>query len=253
MKTIETITELKQLREEWARTGARIGFVPTMGALHAGHLSLFERARRDSTHVVASIFVNPTQFNDPKDYETYPQPLERDLELLQKQGVDAVFLPRAQEIYQDDFQFSVQHKSADDILCGPHRPGHFAGVLTVVLKLFHLVRPHRAYFGEKDYQQLRLIQEMSKALFLDIEVIPCETVREADGLAMSSRNLRLTPEERRRAPQVHEAITTARTPQEAAERLSQAGFQVEYVEEHWGRRFVAAHLGSVRLIDNVQI
>jgi pantoate--beta-alanine ligase len=233
--------------------GTTIGFVPTMGALHLGHVSLIERARAECDVVVLSIFVNPTQFNDPKDFEKYPQTLQADLEKLKAAGVDAVFLPQAGEMYADAYRFELREKELSKVMDGPKRPGHFEGVLTVVLKLFHIVEPSKAYFGEKDYQQLRLIQDMTKSLFLNIDVIPCETVRENDGLAMSSRNTLLTPTDRERAPAIFRAIRNATTAEAAARELTEAGFKVDYVEDHWGRRFAAAFLGNVRLIDNVKI
>lgn len=253
MKVIETVREFRKLRQEWRDREESVGFVPTMGALHAGHLSLLDFARKDNRRVVASIFVNPTQFNDAKDLETYPQPRAQDLALLEAAGLDAVFLPQPKEMYADNYRFEVSEKEFSQVLCGPRRPGHFTGVLTVVLKLFNITQPDRAYFGEKDYQQLRLIRDMSESLFLDTQVIGCPTLREADGLAMSSRNLRLTPEQRELAPVLYRILQSAPDVQTAAQEMTEAGFRVEYVEEHWGRRFVAAHLGSVRLIDNVEL
>jgi len=249
MKVIESVAELKKARAGWSGT---IGFVPTMGALHEGHYSLIDAARICDV-VVASLFVNPTQFNDPKDLEKYPRPIETDLAGLEKAGVDFVFLPKPSEMYADGYRFEVREKELSKVLCGAHRPGHFEGVLTVVLKLFNLVRPHKAYFGEKDFQQLRLIQDMSENLFLDVEVVACPTVREPDGLAMSSRNQRLSAFERELAPRLYQALKTAPTVDRARFELEQSGFQVEYIEELWGRRFGAVVLGEVRLIDNVAL
>lgn len=232
---------------------APIHFVPTMGALHEGHMALVKNAQEGGAQVLVSIFVNPTQFNDPKDLQRYPRPLEKDIGMLEAAGVNAVFLPRPQEIYSDGFRFEVREKDLSQVLCGPRRPGHFEGVLTVVMKLFQMVRPNRAYFGEKDYQQLRLIQDMTKAFFMDVEVIPVETLREPDGLAMSSRNLLLTPENREKAPTMYRALKNAKDIPSAIADLEHVGFRVDYVEEHWGRRFAAAFLGDVRLIDNVAL
>jgi pantoate--beta-alanine ligase len=249
------ITSIKDLQHQRATFAGYVGFVPTMGALHDGHLSLIERAQAENDHVIVSVFVNPTQFNDPTDLEKYPRPIERDLELLRAAGVDVAFLPQPEEIYFDHYRFKVTENDFSKQLCGAHRPGHFDGVLTVVLKLFQLTRPDRAYFGEKDYQQLQLIKDMSAALFLDIDVIPCTTKRESDGLAMSSRNLRLTPEQREIAPKIYRvlrALSTQQTDASGARReLEAAGFRVDYVEKHFGRWFAAAYLGDVRLIDNV--
>ncbi len=250
MKTIHSIAELKTLRKAWP---GPVGFVPTMGALHAGHLTLVERAKANCQTVVTSIFVNPTQFNNPQDLEKYPRDLARDLRLLEAAGVNAVFIPQESEIYADGFRFRVEEDRDSQVLCGPKRPGHFAGVLTVVLKLFQLVRPDSAYFGEKDFQQLQLIRDMVNAFFLDIEIVPVPTVREFDGLAMSSRNLRLSAEERMIAPILFQALTQSKSLQEAKTRIESAGLRVDYLEEHWERRFAAAYLGEVRLIDNVQL
>lgn len=250
MKILKSIEELKTWRRELSSS---VGFVPTMGALHAGHLKLAEKAVTSGDTVVASIFINPTQFNDPKDLERYPRTVEADLALLDKAGVTAVFLPSADDMYADKYRYHVSENQESKILCGAHRPGHFDGVLTVVLKLFNLVKPDRAYFGEKDFQQLRLVQGLVKALFLPIEIIPVATVREADGLAMSSRNRLLSAAERERAPLFAKVLKTATSVAEATRALEGAGFEVDYIEEHWGRRLGAVRLGAVRLIDNVEI
>lgn len=250
MKQLEDLESLSA----WRKTVTKpLSFVPTMGALHAGHIALIERARENDAEVIVSIFVNPTQFNDQADLQRYPRPIENDLRMLHEAGVAALFLPRPQEIYSDGYRFEVREKAMTQVLCGPTRVGHFEGVLTVVMKLFNMVRPDRAYFGEKDYQQLRLIQDMTKAFFLNIEIIPVATVREADGLAMSSRNMLLTPQDRERAPILYRVLKSAKSVEEAKHALTDAGFRVDYVEEHWGRRFGAAFLGQVRLIDNVAL
>lgn len=250
MKIVETAKDFKRLRQSWKGT---TGFVPTMGALHRGHISLIEIAKQSCAHVSVSIFVNPTQFNDAKDLQSYPRPLADDLKQLESSGVDAVFLPQPKEIYQDGYLFEVTEKAMSKVLCGGKRPGHFNGVLTVVLKLLNIVQPQKAFFGEKDYQQLRLIQDMAKALFLEAEIVGCPTVRELDGLAMSSRNVLLNKEQRHLAPRLQQILISAESPERAAEQLTREGFKVDYVEEHWGRRFAAAFLGSVRLIDNVSL
>lgn len=249
MKTVETVTAMKDLRRTWS---GQVGFVPTMGALHAGHLQLVERARRECERVVVSIFVNPTQFNDPNDLQKYPRTIERDLELLAPFKVDAVFLPQPSEMYADGYLYEVREKDFSKKLCGAHRAGHFEGVLTVVMKLFNIVNPTRAYFGEKDYQQFLLIKGMAKAFYMDTEVVPCPTVREADGLAMSSRNTRLTPEQRAQAPVLPKILKAAESAEQARRRLEEQGFRVDYVEDYENRRFAAAFLGDVRLIDNVE-
>ena len=229
-----------------------VGFVPTMGALHAGHRSLLERARAENDRVVLSIFVNPTQFDDPEDLVRYPR--TRDADLAIAEGVaDDVLMPEARELYADDFRFRLTEYSLSTRWEGAHRPGHFEGVLTVVLKLFNLVRPHRAYFGEKDWQQLQLVQDMTRALFLPITVVPCPTVREPDGLALSSRNRRLSPVARAQAAAFPIILRKAPGAQAATEMLRTAGFDVDYVEDEGGVRLGAARLEGVRLIDNVRL
>lgn len=230
-----------------------VGFVPTMGALHSGHEELLKQARRNNDVVVLSIFVNPTQFNDPKDLEKYPKTWDADLAMAEANKVDAIFYPRYDEMYPDSYRYKVTENSYSNLLDGAHRPGHFDGVLSVVMKLFNVVAPTRAYFGEKDFQQMTLIQGMVESFFMDLEVVPVPTVREEDGLAKSSRNVRLTSTERMQAPAIYKAITESQTADEAAERLTAQGFIVDYVTDVGTRRFVAARLGDVRLIDNVQI
>ncbi len=253
MKVVESVADLVALRS--ARGAGDTGFVPTMGALHEAHLSLVRRAREENTRAWASIFVNPSQFNDPGDLARYPRSLEQDLDMLRGAGCDLVFVPRAREIYPDDYRYRVSEGKLSLKFCGAGRPGHFDGVLTVVLKFLLLTRPERAYFGEKDYQQLQLVKGLAEAFFLDTEIVPCPLVREPDGLAMSSRNRLLTPDERRRAPALHRVLAAsvaARRPSaEAAEELAREGFDVEYVADHGGRRLAAVRLGQVRLIDNV--
>lgn len=253
MKTYESTSSWIERREELIHHGLSTGFVPTMGALHPGHLSLVEKAKKENDFVIASIFVNPTQFNSTEDLEKYPRSLDTDLEQLRNCGADAVLIPHAAEIYADHFQFKVNEDYISKILCGAHRPGHFNGVLTVVLKLLGLVQPSRCYMGEKDYQQYLLIQKMAEALFLRTKIVACPTLREDSGLALSSRNQRLTPEAHSRASLIYKYLSSAHSCEEAKNQLTESGFQVDYVEEHWGRRFVAAHIENVRLIDNVKI
>lgn len=230
-----------------------LGFVPTMGALHTGHEELLKRARNGNELCVLSVFVNPTQFNDPLDFKKYPLTWEADLKMAQDNKVDAIFYPRAPEMYPDNYKYKLTENSFSQLLDGAHRPGHFDGVLTVVLKLFNIVKPTRAYFGEKDFQQLTLIKGMVESLFMDIEIVNVPTVREADGLAKSSRNVRLTETERKKAFLIFKALTESTTAQEAQKFLTENGFKVDYVTDVENRRFAAAFLGEVRLIDNVQI
>ena len=228
-----------------------------MGGLHEGHASLVRRARAENEQVVVSIFLNPTQFNNAQDLAGYPATLEADLALLEQLGVDALLAPPKDVVYRDGFRFRVEENQFSRRLCGAHRPGHFTGVLTVVMKLLNLVRPHRAYFGRKDYQQLRLIQDMVDAFFMDVAIVPCATVRDADGLALSSRNALLDDNARRLAPRLREMLCSPAADAEVAEALADLGFEVDYVATLEDRRLAAASLRcngqAVRLIDNVGV
>jgi pantoate--beta-alanine ligase len=239
-----------------ARAGltGSIGFVPTMGALHRGHAALIERSVAECSHTVLSIYVNPTQFNNPDDLAHYPRSLETDLELARELGVGSVIVPGYDALYPDGFRYRVEEHGFSRELCGAHRPGHFTGVLSVVMKLLNLVRPARAYFGEKDYQQYLLIRDMCRAFFMDVEIVACPTVREPDGLAQSSRNLMLDAPGRALAPRFAELLRTNGPDAEVARQLEAAGFEVDYVETREGRRFGAVVVRGervVRLIDNV--
>lgn len=210
MKLCRTVEEIRAVSAEARRAGRSIGFVPTMGYLHAGHLALIERARAENEVVVVSIFVNPTQFGPNEDLARYPRDLPRDLDLCRKAGVDAVFAPEPAEMYPGGFQTYIEVEELSRGLCGQSRPGHFRGVATVVAKLFAIVGPDRAYFGEKDAQQLRVIQRLVRDLNLPVTVVPVPTVREPDGLAMSSRNAYLREDERRAALVLSRALARAR-------------------------------------------
>lgn len=206
MQIFKTIADLRAWRTSVV---APVGFVPTMGFLHEGHLSLIRRARGENAAVAVSIFVNPTQFGPHEDFQTYPRDLARDLQLLEPVGVDAVFVPSVEEMYPAGASTVVSVEALSASLEGAARPGHFRGVATIVLKLFHLVQPQRAYFGDKDFQQLRVIQQMVRDLRMPMEVIGCRTVRERDGLAMSSRNTYLSPAERQAARLLSHALSHA--------------------------------------------
>ncbi len=255
MTTATICTNLARWRElrasrEWS--GREVGFVPTMGALHAGHAALLRRARAENELVVLSVFVNPTQFNDPKDLARYPRTLEADLELAQPY-VDAVLAPTQEELYPDGYRYRVTENVLSRRWEGVHRPGHFDGVLTVVLKLFNLVQPKRAYFGEKDWQQLQLVRGMVESLLLPIDIVACATVRDPDGVAMSSRNARLSVQARAQAAAFPEALKSASDPAAATAALTAKGFLVDYVDDTEGRRLGAVRLEGVRLIDNVRL
>ncbi len=251
MEILHTIGALQAWRERQA--GVSIGFVPTMGALHAGHGALVERARQECDRVVVSIFVNPAQFNDGGDLEAYPVESESDLDRCRELGADAVFMPTRELMYPDDYRYRVSEQRDSLRWEGAHRPGHFDGVLTVVLKLFLLVRPQRAYFGEKDWQQLQLVKGMVDAFFLPVEMVACPTVRDANGLALSSRNARLSAQGRDRAVALNRHLLSGPSAEAAAELLRADGFEVEYVADSDGRRMAAIHLEGVRLIDNVPL
>jgi len=251
VRTIKSPAAWLALRRGGALRGKTLGFVPTMGALHEGHLSLIRRAKKENGLVVASIFVNPAQFDDKADLRRYPRTLATDAAKLESEGTDFLFLPDRRGMYPDGYRYRVSENAESGLLCGAFRPGHFDGVLTVVLKLLNIIGADRAYFGEKDYQQYMLIKGMAKAFFLGTRIIPCPVVRETDGLAMSSRNALLSGRERRLAPEFHRALRAAGTAAEAKRRLAAAGLRPEYVEERWGRRLGAVRLGKIRLIDNI--
>lgn len=241
------------LKERATLKESSIGFVPTMGALHEGHLSLVRRSAKDNKVTLVSIFVNPTQFNNPEDLAKYPSQVDKDVEMLKNAGADYVILPTFEQLYPDNYRYKVTENDRAKILCGKARPGHFDGVLTVVMKLLNLSGASKAYFGEKDYQQLELIRHMTEAFFLPMEIIGMPIVREKDGLAMSSRNMRLTPKQRKIAPQLYEILQMKQPIDLTKNQLEQSGFKVDYLEDHDHRRFAAVFLSDVRLIDNVEL
>ncbi len=251
MKLVRTPDEWRVTRQGWADAGETVGFIPTMGALHEGHLSLVRRSVAENDRTAVSILVNPTQFDDKEDLDAYPRDLDRDGAVLEAEGVDALFVPSPEAIYPDGYRYRVVEDSRSRELEGAHRPGHFDGVLTVVLKLLLLVRPDRAYFGEKDWQQLQLVRGMVDALFVDTEIVGCPIVREEDGLAMSSRNVRLDPQSRRRAAEFASILRAGGTPEEVRAGLEAAGFDLDYLERRDGRLLAAVRIGGIRLIDNV--
>ncbi len=254
MRICKSLAEWREARKPL--TGD-LGFVPTMGALHDGHASLLRRCVAENDVTAASIYINPTQFDDPDDLAAYPADMSDDLTLCEALGVDLVLVPTREEIYADDYRYRVEETEFSRELCGAHRPGHFTGVLTVVMRLLNLVRPRRAYFGTKDYQQCLLVRGMVDAFFMDVEIVACETVREDDGLAMSSRNALLTTESRRLAAELNRTLRNGGSDRAIAEELEQLGFAVDYIVSRDGRRFAAVSVpgrtGSVRLIDNVEL
>ena len=275
---LKTVADLRAVARGWRAKNEVIGVVPTMGALHDGHLSLARRARKECDRVITTIFVNPKQFNNPDDLKKYPRTLEADAELLATVPVDAIFAPAVEEVYPEGFITNVTMQGVAQPLEGYMRPGHFDGVATVVTKLFGMTEAHRGYFGQKDWQQLQVVLRLVRDLNLPVTVVGCETIREADGLAMSSRNVQLTPEGRAIAGALYTAITAAAEDiragqsdrmaiREAAETLRSAGFErVEYIElrdaetlmssddPRKPRRMLAAvWLDGVRLIDNIPV
>lgn len=277
MEIIREPERMQETARHWRNQGLKIAFVPTMGYFHAGHLSLMEYGRRQGDRLVVSIFVNPTQFGPQEDLDRYPRDLERDCRLAEEIGVDVVFTPTPEQMYPAGYQTYVTVEEVSRGLCGAFRPNHFRGVATVVLKLFNLVQPHLAIFGEKDYQQLVVIKRMVKDLNLLVEVVGRPLVREADGLAMSSRNVYLSPAERQAALNISRALFKARELVAAGERSvnrlrealapffdTQPPLSLDYLtvvhpetlaelQEISGpaRLAVAARIGQTRLIDNI--
>lgn len=253
MKTIKTFRDWKQ---EWIAirsSDKSIGFVPTMGALHAGHISLIENCKKENDITVVSIYVNPTQFNDPDDLKRYPVTIDSDKKILEGLEVDYLFLPDSEEMYPDRYKYVVEEKEFSKKLCGSSRPGHFNGVLTVVLKLLNGIKADCAFFGEKDYQQYLLVRGMAEAFFIDTRIVPVPVVRDKNGLALSSRNSLLDHKSLGIAPEFHKILTSSGSAGEAARLLKEKGFTVDYVEEFDNRRYGAVRIGGVRLIDNVQL
>jgi pantoate--beta-alanine ligase len=249
MRTVQTIAGLREALTEAG--GGAVGLVPTMGAFHEGHLSLFRAARGECKTVVVSLFVNPSQFDSPEDFHGYPRDEERDKQVAEEEGVDVLFCPAADELFPRGHQTWVEVEQLSALLEGKVRPGHFRGVATVCCKLFNLVRPRFAYFGQKDAQQVAVVRRMVRDLNLDVEIRVLPTVRDADGLALSSRNALLSPGERAAALALPRALATR--DRELARRLLD-GLEVDYVEEaDFEPRVLAAavRIGSTRLIDNV--
>lgn len=276
MRVLETIATLREYRKSLKES---VGFVPTMGALHKGHQSLIERSLKENSHTIVSVFVNPTQFGANEDFNAYPRPLEKDLALCEKLGVNAVFLPKTSEMYPYEIERRLKLYAPEFLsssLEGAMREGHFDGVVQVVLKLFHLVNPTRAYFGKKDAQQLLIIQHLVQDLLLDIEIAPCEIVRDDDNLALSSRNVYLNAIQRKQALAIPKALENIKQAidkgEKACEKLKKLGLgiletlEVDYLEfcNHKLEPLktidptntlvlVAAHVGKTRLLDNLWV
>lgn len=280
MQTVQTIAHLRSTVDQWRARRERVAFVPTLGNLHEGHLQLVKRAARAADRVVVSVFVNPLQFGPQEDFAAYPRTLKQDSLKLAENGVHLLFTPGVEELYPFglDNTVRVEVPALSQVLCGAARPGHFTGVATVVTKLFNAVRPHVAVFGEKDYQQLLVVRRLVADLCLPVEILPVPTVREADGLALSSRNRYLSAEERAQAPALYQTLRwiagqlgagardLGRLETQAAEMLRESGFQPDYVairraadlgfpQPADSKLIVlgAGHLGGTRLIDNLAV
>jgi pantoate--beta-alanine ligase len=279
MEIIRTIENLQRLTSAARQAGKSVGLVPTMGALHAGHVSLINRARKENGIVVVSVFVNPTQFNNPEDLRTYPRTEEADCQKLTAAGVDYAFIPSVEEIYPEPDTRVFDLGKVAEVMEGAMRPGHFNGVAQIVSRLFQIVNPTRAYFGEKDFQQIAVIRRMVQLEGFDLEIVPCPIQREADGLALSSRNVRLTPEQRQIAPNIHRVLAESVEAKKAGasvsevknsviEKLNAIKFlEVEYYEivdaltmqpitewlpEGQSVGCITVYCGDVRLIDNIK-
>jgi len=279
MRVIKTVSEMSDEAAGLRLAGKTVGFVPTMGYLHAGHLSLVKLARRENDVVVLSIFVNPTQFGQGEDLDRYPRDLPGDVDKCRKEDVNIVFAPEADDIYPDGFSTSVNVEGVSERLCGAVRPGHFRGVATVVAKLFNIVKPHRAYFGQKDHQQTMVVRRMARDLDIGTDIIVGPTVREPDGLAMSSRNAYLSPDDRMAAVQIYRALASARSLRQSGETRAdvllskvreslrnEPAIKAEYIElvdpekltplSSAGEKALlalAVRIGKTRLIDNMFI
>ena len=278
MHVFTTIKETETALDKFRVNSKTIGFVPTMGALHHGHLELMMRAKKENDILAVSIFVNPIQFNNPEDLKKYPRDLDKDKRMLEEVGCDVLFSPDVEEMYPEAEHTKYDFGKLETVMEGAFRAGHFNGVAVVVKKLFDIINPNKAYFGEKDFQQLAIIQKLVEFEKIPVKIIPCPTVREKDGLAMSSRNERLSLEERAIAPFIYQVLNEAKsyvnlmTPVEVKLRLKNQfadnpQFELEYFEiaddrelqpvSDWEqaqgvRGFIAAHLGNVRLIDNIR-
>ena len=279
MKVLKSKKTLIDYVERQREMGKKIGFAPTMGALHQGHLSLYKAAKKENDEVISSIFVNPTQFNNPDDFQKYPKTLEKDIELLEKAGVDAVYVPNVEEMYPDGLNSKkYDFDGLENEMEGKYRPGHFDGVGTIVEELFRQVQPHNAYFGEKDYQQLAIIKKMVEKTKLPVKIHGVPTLREEDGLAMSSRNVRLTETQRKEATIIYETLTKVKEwfkvisleeiKQKVKEIFKNSNFELEYFviadeetlkeanaidEDKEYRAFIVAYADTVRLIDNMHL
>jgi len=277
MQIIDNIQAMQEIGNNWS-AGKKIGFVPTMGYFHQGHLSLVGKANKQCEITVVSIFVNPSQFGPNEDFESYPRDMQRDLELLSKYKVDYVFSPNPEQMYPQDYRTWVEVEGLSSILCGASRPGHFRGVATVILKLINIIKPNFMFMGEKDFQQVTVLQTMLKDLNCETQIVPCPIIREEDGLAMSSRNIYLNPEQRKQALCLYRAIQQAQAKykqglrdtnllkKQAADLIINSGGKIDYISfvepktlqevaiaDDNTRIMLAVFIGKTRLIDNAPL
>jgi pantoate--beta-alanine ligase len=277
MQIIDNIQAMQEIGNNWS-AGKKIGFVPTMGYFHQGHLSLVGKANKQCEITVVSIFVNPSQFGPNEDFESYPRDMQRDLELLSKYKVDYVFSPNPEQMYPQDYRTWVEVEGLSSILCGASRPGHFRGVATVILKLINIIKPNFMFMGEKDFQQVTVLQTMLKDLNCETQIVPCPIIREEDGLAMSSRNVYLNPEQRKQALCLYRAIQQAQAKykqglrdtnllkKQAADLIINSGGKIDYISfvepktlqevaiaDDNTRIMLAVFIGKTRLIDNAPL
>ena len=277
MQIIDNIQAMQEIGNNWS-AGKKIGFVPTMGYFHQGHLSLVAEANKQCEITVVSIFVNPSQFGPNEDFESYPRDMQRDLELLSKYKVDYVFSPNPEQMYPHDYRTWVEVEGLSSILCGASRPGHFRGVATVILKLINIIKPNFMFMGEKDFQQVTVLQTMLKDLNCETQIVPCPIIREEDGLAMSSRNIYLNPEQRKQALCLYRAIQQAQAKykqglrdtnllkKQAADLIINSGGKIDYISfvepktlqevsiaDDNTRIMLAVFIGKTRLIDNAPL
>jgi pantoate--beta-alanine ligase len=253
MRIIKSMDQWIQIFREKQKADKTVGLVPTMGALHAGHLSLVKRSISENQVTAVTIFINPTQFNNPDDLDNYPITWDEDVAKLKSVGVDYLFYPNQEELYRDAYRYKVIETDYAKELCGATRPGHFDGVLTIVMKLINITRATRAYFGKKDWQQYQLITGMAETFFMDTKIVPCPLIREKNGLAMSSRNKRLTDAQKNIAPLFYKTISSQMNLEKMEKELTKNGFVIDYLKIRDNRIFGAVFLGDVRLIDNVTV
>jgi pantoate--beta-alanine ligase len=253
MQVIKSIDQWIGIFQQRQKEGKTVGLIPTMGALHAGHMSLIERSKLENELTAATIFINPTQFNNPDDLSNYPLTWDEDIAKLKSAGVDYLLYPSYDDLYKDAYRYRVIETECSKELCGASRPGHFDGVLTIVMKLLNITRATNAYFGKKDWQQYHLIKGMAETFFIDTKIIPCPIIREKNGLAMSSRNKQLTDEHKKISHLFYKTISSPMDLDQMKNELSHNGFVIDYLEIKDNRIFGAVFLGKVRLIDNVSI